>query len=159
MHAEPLIRVARTPQAYPDVALRPRLFKAIQVTDAQWESWTSAGPERTWRQDERAIREQLAQLRAEHRDLDDQIAAMELDGEDEDTLDELEEQAEAVQEKINRADGMLEVNMARLTFNRMMDSVNHALQCQLTGEDEFAEPAGCGSAGGCGGCTGCGSAR
>lgn len=101
----------------------------------------------------------IADLYAEYADIRDQIAAMELDGEDEDTLDELEEQAEAVQEKINRADGMLEVNMARLTFNRMMDSVNHALQCQLTGEDEFAEPAGCGSAGGCGGCTGCGSAR
>jgi len=52
---------------------------------------------------------------------------------------------------------MLQVSIARLTFNRMMEHVNRALQAQLTGEDEFAEDLGC--SGGCAGCSGCGSPR
>ncbi|HOQ62387.1 MAG TPA: YlbF family regulator [Clostridia bacterium] len=56
----------------------------------------------------------------------------------------------------DQADG-LQVSIARLTFNRMMERVNRALQAQLTGEDEFAEDLGC--SGGCAGCSGCGSPR
>lgn len=102
---------------------------------------------------------EVAELYAEYADLRDQIAAMELDGGDEDDLDELEDQADEVQDKLNNLEGMLEVNLARIAFNRLMERVNHSLQCQLTGEDEFAEPAGCASAGGCAGCTGCGPER
>jgi len=101
---------------------------------------------------------QVADLYAEYADLRDQIAAMELDGEDEAEILKLEQQADAVQDRIGRLPGMAEVNLARLTFNRLMDRINRALQAQLTGEDEFAEEAGCGS-GGCAGCAGCGPAR
>ena len=104
---------------------------------------------------------EVSELYAEYADLRDRIAALELE---EDTTDEqldaLGDEAEQVQQRIASHKGMREVNLARLNFNRMMDSVNRALHAQLTGEDEFAEEEfGCGSAGGCGGCTGCGPER
>ena len=100
---------------------------------------------------------EVSDLYAQYADLRDQIAALEMDDTaDDDALDALEDQADALQEQISRHDGMLEVNMARLTFNRLMDKINRALQAQLTGEDENAPEEGCGS-GGCGGCSGCGS--
>ena len=102
---------------------------------------------------------EVSELYARYADVRDQIAAIEMDEDaDEDALDALEDQADALQEQISRHDSMLDVNMARLTFNRLMDRINRALQAQLTGEDEFAEEEGCGS-GGCAGCSGCGSAR
>ena len=80
-------------------------------------------------------------------DLRDRIAAAEAGDEaPEQDLKALRDQADGLQESI-----------ARLTFNRMMERVNRALQAQLTGEDEFAEDLGC--SGGCAGCSGCGSPR
>lgn len=102
---------------------------------------------------------EVSDLYAQYADVRDQIAALELDDQaDHEAIDALEDRADELQERLSRHEGMLEVNMARLTFNRMMDRINRALQAQLTGEDEFAEEAGCGG-GGCAGCSGCGPER
>ncbi|MGI6725445.1 MAG: YlbF family regulator [Christensenellales bacterium] len=102
---------------------------------------------------------EVSDLLARYADLRDQIAGMEAGGDaPEQNLQDLENQADTLQEQISRHESMLQVSIARLTFSRMMDRVNRALQAQLTGEDEFAEEWGCGS-GGCAGCSGCGSPR
>lgn len=107
-------------------------------------------------EDKIAQNPEVAELYAQYADLRDQIAAKEMEeGVSEEALDAMEEEAEEIQSRIARHDSMAEVNLARLTFNRLMDSINRALQAQLTGEDEFAEDEGCGS-GGCAGCSGCG---
>jgi cell fate (sporulation/competence/biofilm development) regulator YlbF (YheA/YmcA/DUF963 family) len=91
-------------------------------------------------------------------DLRYRIAAAEAGDEaPEQDLKALRDQADGLQEQISRHERMLQVSIARLTFNRMMERVNRALQAQLTGEDEFAEDLGC--SGGCAGCSGCGSPR
>ena len=108
-------------------------------------------------EDQLAQNPEVADLYAQYADLRDQIAEKEMEEDvSEETLDALEAEADRIQARIARHDSMAEVNQARLGFNRLMDSINRALQAQLTGEDEFAEEPGCGSAGGCGGCTGCG---
>lgn len=101
---------------------------------------------------------EVSDLYTQYADLRDQIAAadMEEDADDE-ALDTMMDQAQELEERINRHPGILELNLARLSFNQMMDRVNRALQAQLTGEDEFEDFEGCGSAGGCAGCSGCGS--
>ncbi len=102
---------------------------------------------------------ELSDLFATYADLRDQIAEKELDEEaDEDALNALEDEADKIQEQIANHASMVEANIARLNFNRLMERVNRALQAKLTGEDEFAE-AGCGSEGGCAGCSGCGDVR
>lgn len=102
---------------------------------------------------------ELSDLIAKYTDLRDKIAAMELEGdENEEALDKLENEADKLQSQITNHQSMLSVNLARLNFNRMMERVNRALQAKLTGEDEFAAENGCAS-GGCAGCSGCGSPR
>ncbi len=103
---------------------------------------------------------ELSDLFAQYADLRDQIAEKELsDDTDEAELDAMEDQADALQSQISHHASMVDANIARLNFNRMMDRVNRALQAQITGEDEFAQEEGCGSSGGCAGCSGCGPER
>lgn len=100
---------------------------------------------------------EVSDLYANYADLRDQIAALEMEEDaDEEKLDSLMDEAEALEDKINRHPGILELNLARLTFNQLMQRINRALQVQLTGEDEFAEEGGCAPEG-CAGCSGCGS--
>ena len=100
---------------------------------------------------------EVADLYAQYADLRDQIAETEMEEDiSAEALDALEEEADEIQAKIASHDSMAELNRARLNFNRLMDGINRALQAQLTGEDEFAEEAGCGSPSGCSGCSGCG---
>jgi len=102
---------------------------------------------------------EVSDLYTQYADLRDQIAAAEMEEDaDDEALDTMMDQAQELEERINRHPGILELNLARLSFNQMMDRVNRALQAQLTGEDEFEDlEGGCGTATGCAGCSGCGS--
>ncbi|NLX83749.1 MAG: YlbF family regulator [Clostridiales bacterium] len=100
---------------------------------------------------------EVSDLYAQYADLRDRMAAAEMEENvNEDALNGMMDQAQELEERINRHPGILELNLARLTFNQMMQRINRALQVQLTGEDEFADEGGCAPEG-CAGCSGCGS--
>lgn len=102
---------------------------------------------------------EVAELYAQYADLRDRIATMELEGQAEAQIAALEDQAMGIQRQLGALPGMVELNLARLNFNRLMDRINRALQAQLTGEPELdPDEEGCGS-GGCAGCSGCGPER
>jgi hypothetical protein len=51
---------------------------------------------------------------------------------------------------------MKDLDLARKSFNVLMDGINRTLQSQLEGDEASDYESACGS-GGCEGCSGCGS--
>lgn len=97
---------------------------------------------------------EISDLYAQYADLRDQMRMMELDGKQDEALDELGRKADEIEEQVNAKSKMQSVSQARSAFNLLMDGINRTLQAALTGEEAYDYDTACGG-GGCEGCQGC----
>jgi cell fate (sporulation/competence/biofilm development) regulator YlbF (YheA/YmcA/DUF963 family) len=99
----------------------------------------------------------ISDLYAEYADLRDQLRSLSMENEPNgEAITALQSQAEAVEGKLGQQSKMKDLDLARKSFNVLMDGINRTLQSQLEGDEASDYESACGS-GGCEGCSGCGS--
>jgi cell fate (sporulation/competence/biofilm development) regulator YlbF (YheA/YmcA/DUF963 family) len=100
----------------------------------------------------------ISDLYAEYADLRDQLRSLSMENEPNgEAITALQSQVEAVEGKLGQQSKMKDLDLARKSFNVLMDGINRTLQSQLMEGDEASDyESACGS-GGCEGCSGCGS--
>jgi cell fate (sporulation/competence/biofilm development) regulator YlbF (YheA/YmcA/DUF963 family) len=99
----------------------------------------------------------ISDLYAEYADLRDQLRSLSMENEPNgEAITALQSQVEAVEGKLGQQSKMKDLDLARKSFNVLMDGINRTLQSQLEGDEASDYESACGS-GGCEGCSGCGS--
>jgi cell fate (sporulation/competence/biofilm development) regulator YlbF (YheA/YmcA/DUF963 family) len=99
----------------------------------------------------------ISDLYAQYADLRDQLRSLSMGNEPNgEAITALQSQVEAVEGKLGQQSKMKDLDLARKSFNVLMDGINRTLQSQLEGDEASDYESACGS-GGCEGCSGCGS--